>query len=124
MSLYSLNAVSGTPIYRQLVDQTNQLVASGRLAPGEHLPSVRAVAADLGVNPMTVSKAYSLLERIGVVTRRRGLGMVVAKTVIDPADALRPQVDQLVEVARRLRLSQKDVVEVIEKAWQIAQEET
>ena len=120
---YSLNAVSGTPIYRQLVDQTSQLVASGQLAVGEQLPSVRAVAAELGVNPMTVSKAYSLLERDGVILRRRGLGMVVAEKEIDPADAIRPQADALVEVARRLRLSRKDVVAVIERAWGVPEEE-
>ena len=123
MAIYSLNAATGTPIYRQLVDQTSQLVASGRLVAGERLPSVRAVAAELGVNPMTVSKAYSLLERDGVVVRRRGLGMVVAQRVIDPADAIRPQVDALVEVARRLRLSRGDVADAIESAWDFPEEE-
>ena len=121
--MYSLNAATGTPIYRQLVDQTSQLVASGQLVAGERLPSVRAVAAELGVNPMTVSKAYSLLERDGLVVRRRGMGMVVADTAIDPADAIRPQVDTLVEVARRLRLSRRDVRTAIERAWRNAEEE-
>lgn len=123
MAMYSLNATAGTPIYRQLVDQTSQLVASGQLVAGERLPSVRAVAAELGVNPMTVSKAYSLLERDGIVVRRRGMGMVVAETVIDPADAIRPQVDTLVEVARRLRLSRGDVADAIERAWGTPEEE-
>ena len=123
MSLYSLNAVSGTPIYRQLFDQTSQLVASGRLVAGERLPSVRTVAAELGVNPMTVSKAYSLLEREGIIERRRGLGMVVAKSAIDPAEAIRPQADALVEVARRLRLSRRDVATAIERAWRVEEDE-
>ena len=49
--------------------------------------------------------------------------MVVAETVIDPADAIRPQVDTLVEVARRLRLSRGDVADAIERAWGIPEEE-
>ena len=124
MSLYSLNASTGTPIYRQLVEQTGQLVASGRLTPGERLPSVRAMAAELGVNPMTVSKAYSLLEQAAVVTRRRGVGMVVTRTTVEPVDALSPQVDALVEVAHRLRLSQEEVAQAIQRAWPKPEEET
>ena len=123
MSIYSLNSTSGTPIYRQLIDQTTQLVASGRLACGELLPSVRTVAAELGVNPMTVSKAYSLLERAGVVARRRGMGMVVAESAIDAAEAIRPQADALVETAQRLRLSREGVDEAVDAAWRRHEEQ-
>lgn len=124
MFMYSLNAVSGTPIYRQIIDQTRQLVASGRLPPGDHLPSVRTMAAELGINPMTVSKAYSLLERDGIVTRRRGHGMVVQETEITPAETIRPQALALVEAARRLRLTRKDVEKAIDLAWEPDQEGT
>lgn len=117
MSMYSLNAVSGTPIYRQIVDQTCQFVASGELRPGEHLPSIRAMAADLGINSMTVSKAYLLLERDGIVARRGGLGMVVEETKIAAAETIRPQALALVEAARRLRLTRKDIGTVIDLAW-------
>ena len=117
MSMYSLNAVSGTPIYRQIVDQTCQFVASGELRPGEHLPSIRAMAADLGINSMTVSKAYLLLERDGIVARRSGLGMVVEETKIAAAETIRPQALALVEAARRLRLTRKDIGNVIDLAW-------
>ena len=123
MYLFSLNTASGTPIYRQIVDQTRQLVASGRLPAGEHLPSVRAVAAELGINPMTVSKAYSLLQRDGIVTRRRGLGMVVAKTTISPVEAIRPEAESLVAAARRLRLDRQDVAEAVSLAWRLNEEE-
>lgn len=115
--MYSLNAVSGTPIYRQIVDQTCQLVASGQLRPDQHLPSVRALAGELGINPMTVSKAYSLLERQGIVTRQRGLGMVVVETTITAAETIRPQAVALVEAARRLRLTRKEVAAAIDQVW-------
>jgi len=121
--MYSLNAVSGTPIYRQIVDQTRQLVASGQLPPGEHLPSVRALSADLGINPMTVSKAYSLLERDGVVTRLRGLGMVVVETSMTPVETIRPQALALVDAARRLRLTRKDVADAIDRIWKPSRED-
>ena len=122
MSIFALNAASGTPIYRQLIDQTTQLIASGRLAPGDLLPSVRAVAAQLGVNPMTVSKAYSLLERDGVVVRRRGMGMVVSDLKIDVAEAIRLQADALVEAAVRLRMSPESVADAVRLAWQRQEE--
>ena len=123
MPMYSLNPVSGTPIYRQIVDQTCQLVACGQLSSGQHLPSVRSLAGELGINPMTVSKAYSLLERDGIVTRRRGLGMVVVETTITPVDTIRPQALALVEVARRLRLTREDVANAIDVAWTITEED-
>ena len=115
--MYSLNAVSGTPIYRQIVDQTCQLIASGQLSSGEHLPSVRALASELGINPMTVSKAYSLLEHDGIVRRQRGLGMVVERATITPAETIRPQALALVEAAQRLKLTRKDVATAIDLAW-------
>src|SRR4051812_26745427 len=71
---------AGAPIYQQLMQQVKFQIASGRLSPGDYLPSVRETATELQVNPMTVSKAYSLLEREGVLVRDRGQGMVVAST--------------------------------------------
>jgi GntR family transcriptional regulator len=70
-----------TPIYRQVVEQVQRLVAGGQLGAGDELPSVRAVAERHAINPMTVSKAYSLLEAEGLLERRRGVGMVVAAGV-------------------------------------------
>lgn len=117
MSSYSINAVSGTPIYRQIVDQTRQLVASGQLPPGERLPSVRVLGAELGINPMTVSRVYSLLERDGVVARHRSLRMVVLETTTTPADAIRPEAIALIEVAQRLRLTREEVARAIDLVW-------
>jgi GntR family transcriptional regulator len=68
---------SGVPVYRQLMDQIKFHIASGLLAPGDELPSTRALSSELGVNPMTISKAYSFLEREEVVERRPGRPLVV-----------------------------------------------
>ena len=64
-------------MYRQVVDQVRFQIASGRLQPGDELPSTRALSLRLGVNPMTISKAYGILEDEGVVSRRPGLPLVV-----------------------------------------------
>jgi len=72
-----LDRRSGVPAFRQIQDQVRFLVASRVLGPGQALPSTRAMAAQLGVNPMTVSKAYALLEREGLLERRPGLALVV-----------------------------------------------
>lgn len=76
--LFQIKPSSGIPIYRQVVEQVNRLVASGSLKAGDEVPSVRRVAGHFAVNPMTISKAYSLLEATGVLERMRGKGMIVA----------------------------------------------
>jgi len=69
---FNISPSSGVPIYKQLFNQIERMVLSGYFAQGDTLPSVRQVAADLEVNPMTVSKAYGLLEERGYLTRLRG----------------------------------------------------
>jgi GntR family transcriptional regulator len=78
MISFALDAKSGVPIYRQIQDQIRYGIASGRLRPGEQLPTVRALAVDLSVNPNTVIKAYTELERQGVLTTEQGSGTFVA----------------------------------------------
>lgn len=68
----SINEFSDTPIYIQIRDQIVLGISDGRLEPGEQLPTVRNLAFDIGINTMTVSKAYQLLKQEGyVVTDRR-----------------------------------------------------
>ncbi|MGA9422187.1 MAG: GntR family transcriptional regulator [Rhodanobacteraceae bacterium] len=66
-----------TPIYRQLRDRVVAMILDGVLTPGDPLPSVRQVAADFQINPITVSKAYQELVDENLVEKRRGLGMYV-----------------------------------------------
>jgi GntR family transcriptional regulator len=69
---------NGIPVYRQVVDQIRFMIVTGRVKPDDELPSTRALSLRLGVNPMTVSKAYGILEEEGLVVRRPGLPLVVA----------------------------------------------
>ena len=120
---FSIHPSSGVPIYRQLIDQVQSLVAGGRLKPGDTLPSVRELAGRLEVNPMTVSKAYSRLEADGVLGRLRGRGMVVAAASdADTADGLslaarqgdvRLLVEQAVVRARQLNLTDRQFQAVV-----------
>ena len=75
--LIVVDSHSGVPVYRQLMDQIRFHIASGVLRPGDELPSTRTLSAELGVNPMTISKAYSFLERDNVIERRPGRPLVV-----------------------------------------------
>lgn len=77
--LLEIDNHSGVPIYRQVIEQIRRQIMAGRLNEGEQLMSVRELAAQLRVNPMTISKAYALLEVEGLVERRRGIGLFAAK---------------------------------------------
>ena len=76
--LLEINHHSGVPIYRQVIEQIRQQIMAGQLREGEQLMSVRELAWQLRVNPMTISKAYSMLEAEGLAERRRGIGLFVA----------------------------------------------
>ena len=93
------------------------MIASGQLVSGETMPSVREVAGYHAINPMTVSKAYSLLEGEGLLERQRGKGMVVAvqrgrsKSQSARLDLLDPAIQALAKQARELELPQSIVVQ-------------
>lgn len=84
---------SGVPVYRQIVNQVRFQVDSDLLVPGTEIPSTRALAGKLGVNPMTVSKSYALLEAEGVLERRPGLTLLVAE--LSPTRRERTALEQL-----------------------------
>ena len=114
--LFSIATGSPEPIYRQLVEQVRRLVAAGQLAPGDGMPSVRDVAQVLALNPMTVSKAYGLLEMEGILTRQRGMGMRIAERTgpqqssADRAALLRPILERAALEARQLELDPDTVL--------------
>ena len=76
---FSLNFSSGVPIYKQIVQLLSGKILSGALPPGEKIPSIRDVTAELNVNPNTVAKAYRELELAGLIETRRGMGCFVSQ---------------------------------------------
>jgi len=109
---------STEPIYRQLIEQVKRRVAAGQLKAGDAIPSVRELAQALAVHPMTISKAYSMLEMEGVLERRRGLSMVVAaqhrkaQPTADRVELLRPTLEKAAAEARQLELSKAQVLQL------------
>jgi GntR family transcriptional regulator len=114
--LLQVAPTSGVPIYRQLVDQITAQIAGGRLLAGDFLPSVRQVAEQLDVNPMTVSKAYSILESQQVVELERGQGMRIrppgpAANGKSREQAIVPLLQQVAHKAHQLSLAPQQVIE-------------
>ena len=118
---------SGVPVYRQLMDQIKFHIASGILKPGDELPSTRGLSAELGVNPMTISKAYSFLEREDVIERRPGRPLVVkAMAATELQDQRMEQVRQslaaTVTVVRQLDVNAGEAVRLFEEMLREAPE--
>ncbi|MFT7670563.1 MAG: GntR family transcriptional regulator [Planctomycetota bacterium] len=77
---------NGIPAYRQIMDQIRFQISSAVLTAGEEMPSTRGLSAELGLNPMTISKAYGYLEQEGVLERRPGRPLVVCGTSLEVAE--------------------------------------
>lgn len=92
------------------------MIASGQLKSGDYLPSVRQLAGDLEVNPMTVSKAYGFLESHGKVNRIRGKGMIIAEqkneqSIAERLEQLSPLTDTLIQQSGQLGLNKDQVIQ-------------
>ena len=108
---------SGVPVYRQIVEQVRFQVTSGLLQPGTPLPSTRTLSQKLGVNPMTVSKAYSILEQERLVEHRPGMTLTVAELTTASAeksaiDQLRSSLEPAVTIASQLGVNSRKATAV------------
>jgi GntR family transcriptional regulator len=99
---------ASTPVYSQIVDQVRRLIASGELKENDELPSIRALAEQLIVNPNTVARAYRELEAKGLLAVRRSSYTYVAATDVLAEETKRElvllQVDRLLADARQMRI--------------------
>ena len=122
--MFILKPHSGVPIYRQLLEQIRRMAASGQLPPGTEMPSIRDLALKHAINPMTVSKVYTLLEAEGVLERHRGKPMTIAKlprVQTPPAKRLQqlePHLEHLVLAARQLELAESEVIKALRATWE------
>jgi GntR family transcriptional regulator len=117
---FQCDTASRVPIYRQLMDQIRQGIARGRLKPGSRLPSVRVLSRELVVNPNTVARAYTELEREGVLNTRQGLGVFVAEPQAELTAAVRRErlaqaLDRFLTEAVHLGFSEDDVLAAVTK---------
>jgi GntR family transcriptional regulator len=122
-----LDPSSTVPIFRQIVDGLRASIARGTIAAGALLPSVRTLSEELGVNPNTVQKAFSELEREGLVAGERGRGMVVLGGTRQSArsageDAVLSRLADAVRHARAVGLSDDRFEALLRKARRLAGE--
>jgi GntR family transcriptional regulator len=115
-----IHAQDGVPIYLQIVQQIKYLVASGRLQPGEELPSIRALAEQLLVNPNTIARAYRELETAGVVEKRRTAGTFIADNGSPLArkerlKLLNERIDQLLVEASQMGFELDEVLKLMQQ---------
>ena len=126
--MFILNPQSGVPLYRQLLDQVRRMVSSGQLPPGSALPSIRDLALLHAINPMTISKAYSLLEAEGLLERHRGKPMTVAsQSAARPqlsrrVQQIEPLLEQVVLAAQQLQITEPELAKALHRKWEESDE--
>ena len=117
---FQINPHSGVPVYRQMIDQVKYYVASDTLKPGDQLPSIRELAQLLTINPTTVVRVYTELEREGVIEMRHGKGAFVAvhgrrMSAAERERALRVLARQLAVEARQIGAPSSQVLRVVQE---------
>jgi GntR family transcriptional regulator len=117
---FQVDPTTRVPIYRQLMDQIRLAVARGRMKPGSRLPSVRVLSRELVVNPNTIARVYTELEREGLLNTRPGLGVFVAEPQADLSAAARRQrlaeiIDGFLTDAVHLGFSADEVLSAVAK---------
>ena len=113
-----LNSRDPRPIYEQIMDNLRRLIVSGGIAPGERLPSVRELAAQLAINPNTIQRAYRELENEGYLVTLPGKGTFAAEDQTVHQQRLEQLWQQLERAAEELRftgVSQEEILERLQK---------
>ncbi|HLV87540.1 MAG TPA: GntR family transcriptional regulator [Candidatus Sulfotelmatobacter sp.] len=118
---FALDLRSGVPVYRQLIDQVRAGLASGSLAAGDQLPTVRQLAVDLEINPNTVLRAYRELELGGLLETHQGTGTFISDKKLEKKSAERDrQLTQLAgEFAARAGALGFTVEELVERLGEL-----
>jgi GntR family transcriptional regulator len=117
-----IDPASDTPIFQQIASAIREAIAAGVYRSGDTIPSIRAMAIDLLVNPNTVARAYDLLEREGLIVAVRGVGMVVSRRTENAARDRTVQDMESgflsgIQTGRRAGLDRKRIDAVYRQAW-------
>ena len=123
MIYFDIDLKSRTAIYEQIYKKTVELIINGQLKEDDQMPSVRALSAEISVNPNTIAKAYAMLEKDGIIYSLAGRGSFVAPTD-ELADAMTAQhiqqLEQQLIAAYRAGVSKQAVIELLEKLYKEA----
>jgi len=116
--LFHVNPSSGVPIYVQIETQVKNAISSGALKKDQALPSVRKLAAELGINPNTAARAYQNLERDGVIVTVPGGGTYVADNIprflkSEKLRRLQPYARQIAVEGSQLRLTNEEILQTV-----------
>lgn len=119
--ILSVDSTRALPVYEQVREQIRRMVAAGTLAPGVRLPTIRQLAADLGLAKGTIERAYELLEGDSVIERHGRNGTFVSATALlsrsEVAAGLDTAAEQLVIAARQLGADEDAAITALRKAW-------
>jgi len=119
--MFSIDSMSRTPIYEQIINQIESFILKGVLSPGDRLPSVRSLSVELSITPVTVLKALGELDLRGLIRSVPGKGYFVCEGAKDTlSESRRVLLDKIEELAHELAaasLPMEDVMERIRKAY-------
>jgi len=116
---FTLDTVNGAPIYRQIIQQIEYAILSGRIQPGDRLPTIRSLAVELKTNPNTIAKAYNELEIRGILATQVGSGTYISdkKPVLED-DGLKRKIREVagkfIQEMRDLGVEKKELPGLIE----------
>jgi GntR family transcriptional regulator len=116
---FSLDPENGVPIYRQIIQQIEYAILSGRMRPGDRLPTIRSLAVDLKTNPNTIAKAYGELEILGILETQVGSGTYISekKPIIKQEDSLSRKIREVtgrfVQEMRDLGVDKRELVKLV-----------
>ena len=119
--MITIDLMSRVPIYEQIIEQLETFVLKGILKVGDQIPSVRNLSIQLSINPNTIQKAYSELDRTGIIDTVPGRGSFIAKEAKENLRNLQGnQLDELSNIVKKLALAgitKKEIVESINKVF-------
>ena len=116
---FSLDPANGAPIYRQIIQQIEYAILSGRMRPGDRLPTIRSLAVDLKTNPNTIARAYNELEIRGILATQVGSGTFISdkKPVLEDDSLnrkIREVLTRFVQEMRDLGVEKRELVRLLE----------
>lgn len=104
--MYQIDGLSRTPVYEQIINQTERFLMLGILKEGDRMPSVRSLAAELSVNPNTIQKAFGIMDQKGLITSVPGRGCFIREKAAEMIrQERRAQLDELKRNMRELMLA-------------------
>ena len=127
--VFRISKDSQTPIHTQLAEQIHLAIHAGKLLPGERLPTVRALAVELGLNANTVARVYRDLRELGFLVLERGAGTFVA---LEPPEETLARVDlqkvrkkarTLIRLSKKLGLSHGELTALLDNLWKETEED-